>query len=212
MSKIIADIHEPKDIKEELDCIVEHLAVGDYLIIGEKGRVVVERKEVNDLVNSVRDNRFWEQLQGLKVLEEEEGFRPLVLIEGEQWKLFKYRKIKLPQWFGLLQAITVGFGIPVIYTRDRAQTIAFLKILKNRLGREVPYTRPVEIKKGSRTPVEQAEDMLCALDLIGRKKAQEILTYYSIKELVMNPQLLLGIRGIGEKVCKNFIDVINSRR
>lgn len=212
MSKIIVDIHEPEDIKEKLDCIVEHLAVGDYMLIGEKGKVVIERKEINDLVSSLRSNRLWEQLHGLKVLEEEEGFRPLVLVEGEQWKAFKFGKMNLAQWYGLLQAITVGYGIPVVFTKDEGQTVVFLKTLDNRLGRAEKYIKPVTVKKEGRTPVEQAEDMLCALDLIGRKKAQEILTHYSVRELVMKPQLLLGIRGIGEKACKNFVEVINARR
>jgi len=211
MAKIVVDVHEPDEIKKKLKCTVEHLLVGDYMLFGEKGNVVIERKEVNDLVSSIRDNRFWEQLQGLKVLEDE-GFKPLVLIEGELWKIFKFRKVNLVQWFGMLQAITVGYGIPVVQTRDRNQTVTFINILDNRLGKAREYVKPVEVKKGGRTPVEQAEDMLCAVDLIGRKKAQDILERYSIHDIVLNPRLLKNIKGIGDKVVSNFMNVINARR
>jgi len=211
MSKIIVDVHEPDDIKESLNCTVEHLTVGDYMLFGERGNVVIERKEVNDLANSVRDNRFWEQLQGLKVLEEG-GFRPLVIIEGEVWKVFKFRKMNLSQWFGLQQAITVGYGIPIIQTRDKEQTVTFLKVLDSRLGKAKKYMKPPDVKKSNRTPVEQAEDMLCAVDLIGRKKAQDILARYSIRDIVINPHLLASVKGIGDKVISNFMSVISARR
>ena len=209
---IIIDAREPEEIRKKLKAKTEYLVAGDYHITGERGNVAIERKTLDDFVSSIRSGRLWQQLHSLKVLEEEEGFKPLVLVEGEWWKVFNFRKMNLVQWYGLLQAITIGYGIPVIFTKNMEQTVVFLKTLANRLGRGGKYTKPVTVKKKGRTVVEQAEDMLCGLDLIGRKKAQEILEQYTVKEIVQNPRLLYNIRGIGEKVVANFIRVINARR
>jgi len=207
---IVVDVHEPDKIKQKLRCRVESLPAGDYVVFGQRGTVIIERKEVNDFVSSVRDDRLWQQLESIKAVAENEGFRPLLLIEGEPWKVFRFRKVRLPQWFGMLQAVTVGYGIPVMFTRDEDQTVLFIQQLERRLGK-TDHVRSITVKKEGRTPVEQAEDMLCAVDLIGRKKAREILSRYSIREIVNNPGLLYNVKGVGEKVVSNFVSVVNAK-
>ena len=209
---VLIDVHEPDEIKQQLQGEVTALPAGDYMLFGEKVNVVVERKEIDDFVGSIRSERFWGQLQGIKYLMENENFRGLVLIEGEQWRAFKFRKLTLPQWFGMLQAITIGYGIPVAFTKNTNQTVVFLKTLGNRIEAKREYVRGVAVKKEGRDVLEQAEDMLCMIDGFGRKKARDILKHYSIKEIVINPGLLHNIHGIGQKLYDNFVNVINARR
>ena len=205
---IVIDIYEPEEIKAKLNGRVEKLGVGDYHITGERGNVAIERKTVDDFVSSIRDGRLWEQLALLKHLVD---YQPLLLLEGETWRVFKFRKVTLPQWFGMLQAVSVGYGIPVIQTRNIDQTVLFIRTLHDRLGEAKTYYKPT-VKKGEREPVEQAEDMLVAIDGFGRVKAREVLKHYSIREIVMNPHLLMKVKGVGQKLHDNFVAVVNARR
>jgi len=204
---IIADVHEPKEIVEKLKAKTEYLVAGDYHITGERGSVAIERKTLDDFVSSIRSGRLWEQLALLKHLVD---YQPLLLLEGETWRVFKFRKVTLPQWYGMLQAVSVGYGIPIIQTRDVTQTVLFIQTLHNRLGEVKEYHRPT-VKKANREPLQQAEDVLCAIDGFGRTRAREVLKHYSIREIVMSPHLLRKVRGIGDKLVSNFISVINAK-
>ena len=204
---IIADTHEPREIVEKLKAKTEYLVAGDYHITGQKGNVAIERKTLDDFVSSIRDGRLWQQLALLKHLVD---YQPLLLLEGETWRVFKFRKVTLPQWYGMLQAVSVGYGIPIIQTRNVDQTVLFIRTLHDRLGEAKTYYKPT-VKKGEREPIEQAEDMLVAIDGFGRVKAREVLKHYSIRDIVMNPHLLMKVRGVGQKLYDNFVAVINAK-
>ena len=204
---IIIDAREPEEIRKKLKAKTEYLVAGDYHITGERGNVAIERKTLDDFVSSIRDGRLWEQLALLKHLVD---YQPLLLLEGETWRVFKFRKVTLPQWYGMLQAVSVGYGIPIIQTRNVDQTVLFIRTLHDRLGEAKTYYKPT-VKKGEREPIEQAEDMLVAIDGFGRVKAREVLKHYSIREIVMSPHLLRKVRGVGDKLLDNFISVINAK-
>ena len=62
----------------QYDCEVQQksLLCGDFII---SDRVCIERKTVNDFINSITDKRLFQQLQNMK-----ENFeRPILLIEGQ---------------------------------------------------------------------------------------------------------------------------------
>ena len=205
---IVIDIYEPEEIKAKLNGRVEKLGVGDYHITGERGSVAIERKTVDDFVSSIRDGRLWEQLALLKHLVD---YQPLLLLEGETWRVFKFRKVTLPQWYSMIQSVIIGFGIPVVQVRNSSETVAFIQVLHKRLGVSKSYSKPV-IKKKRRDLLEQAEDVLTAFDHIGREKAKCILQQYSLRDIVLNPSLLYNVRGVGEKIVQNFVDVINAKK
>jgi ERCC4-type nuclease len=63
MEKIVVDSREPNEILELVKKLnyfteVQNLEVGDI----QFGNILIERKDIGDLINSVRDNRLWEQL------------------------------------------------------------------------------------------------------------------------------------------------------
>ncbi len=90
MTKVIVDNRESKEIikeliKEEIEVERKQLETADYIlqtknINNEIQNVGIERKTINDLLNSIIDKRLINQLIILK-----ENFDiPLLIIEGEE--------------------------------------------------------------------------------------------------------------------------------
>jgi len=89
---IIVDVREAtknSDIVESLKnsdirVAVVELAAGDYYLIAndENQSLLVERKTVIDLANSIRDNRIWDQARRLKEAAEKDHVKPVILLEG----------------------------------------------------------------------------------------------------------------------------------
>ena len=93
-----ADLAELLKEKYNLAVEVRHIDSGD-IVIGEIG---IERKTVNDLINSVMgENRhFWEQIKVLKNTYK----KPLLIVEGP----FTYKD----KWIsGVLYSVFLGWGI-----------------------------------------------------------------------------------------------------
>jgi len=103
--------------------ILTQLSVADYVI---SENVAVERKAVTDLVNSVFDKRFFDQLNRLS----EAYNNPILIIEGD---INIIRNIT-EKWHAInnaLIAATIDYNIKVLYSRDRRDTAEILKKLAN---------------------------------------------------------------------------------
>ncbi|WP_286189043.1 3'-flap repair endonuclease Xpf [Sulfolobus sp. S-194] len=120
MLRIYVDYREKNsgvpDIIKELGAIVifDNLSVGDYVISDE---IAIERKSVEDLVSSVFDKRFFDQLNRLS----EAYAKPFILIEGDMEKI---RKIT-SRWKAINSALTsaiLEFDLRVVYSNDRKES------------------------------------------------------------------------------------------
>ncbi|MCH4814936.1 MAG: 3'-flap repair endonuclease Xpf [Saccharolobus sp.] len=123
--RIYADDREkasgiPELLKElGITVILSQLSVADY-VIGEDA--AVERKSVNDLVNSVFDKRFFDQISRLS---EVYNF-PMLIVEGD---INEIRKIT-EKWRAINNALisaTIDYNIKVFYSRDKKDTAEILK-------------------------------------------------------------------------------------
>ena len=124
MLRIYADYREKEsgipDLLKEFGVVVvlENLSVADY-VISEK--IGVERKAVSDLVASVFDKRFFDQLSRLREAYEE----PFLLVEGN----LEYIKNITDKWDAINAAIVsavVDLGIRVIYSISKRDTAYIL--------------------------------------------------------------------------------------
>jgi Fanconi anemia group M protein len=95
---------------------VQQLDVGDYVL---SKRCAVEFKTVPDFIDSLIDGRL---LQQAKELKKNYG-RPLFVIEGLQ-DLYSVRNVHPNAIRGMLAAITVDFGIPILQTKNAKETAA----------------------------------------------------------------------------------------
>jgi Fanconi anemia group M protein len=105
------------------EIIIKRLTTGDFKI-GE--RILIERKTVRDFVDSLVDGRLLEQASRLVGA----APRTLILIEGEG--LFQNPRVHPHALMGALTTLSLDFGIPVVTTKDGAETARFLTVASRR--------------------------------------------------------------------------------
>lgn len=198
---IVVDSKEPKWLKEIADK-VENIRV-DIIVEGKKGKFVIERKTLRDLVNSVRKGYFWVQLSRLKEIERKYGHIPIVIVEGNIYARFraKYQKLTLPQWVGIKRGI-IDNGIYIYPSINKEETKMFIKGLDIKVNSEKShFVRPIIVRKTNRTVDEEREDVLSAISGIGRARAKNLLKKFGSVRKVFGA----GRKELEEIVSNNVI-------
>jgi len=181
---------------------LEQLDSADYLC---SPQCAVEFKTVSDFVSSIIDGRLLDQLKYLK----KNYARPLVIIEGEE-DLYSVRKIHPNAIRGMLAAITVSYGIPLIQTKNFRETAAFLSVIAKR---EQDKDRDFSLhQRKPLTLKEQQEYFVSSLPSVGPALAQDLLKHFkTIKNLAnaseeemqkvpkVGPTIAKKIKGLFEK-------------
>lgn len=178
-SGIIEELH-----KHELEVAVQELKIADYVIQGKNSEgnvqsVGVERKSLNDFLNSIIDHRLIEQLLVLK-----ENFdSPILILEGDE-NIYEIRDFHPNAIRGMLAAIAIDFQIPILSTKNFRDTASLLAIIAKRLEKPrkaislLAKRKPLSLK-------EQQEYLVSSLPGIGSTIAKSLLKKFkSIKEIV----------------------------
>ena len=179
------------------------LEVADYLV---SGKVAVELKKVPDFVASIIDGRLLDQVRGLK-----NNFEKAVLIiEGEE-DIYSVRKVHANAIRGMLAAIVLDFGVPILYTkspRDSASLIAVMAKREQDKGGEFSYhpSKP-------RTMKEQQEFVVSSLPNIGVLNAKRLLEHFgSVKNIINANKLeLMKIDKVGDKIADKLMEMFDSK-
>src|SRR3989344_3090145 len=138
MTKVIIDHREHKNIKRELikeglELDIKQLDIADFIIqtkdLNNKIQTVgIERKKINDLLNSIIVRRLLNQLIVLK-----QNFDiPLLIIEGEE-NIYKIRNFHPNSIRGIISTIAIDFQIPIIYSRGFKDTAKYISLIAKRL-------------------------------------------------------------------------------
>ena len=207
--QILADHREKASgvIKELLDLglslKLEQLDSADYLCSPE---CAVEFKTVPDFINSIIDGRLLDQLRLMK----KNYARPLVIIEGEE-DFYSVRKIHPNAIRGMLAAITVSYGIPIVQTKNQKETAALLSIIAKR-----EQDKDRDFSLHSRKPLtlkEQQEYLVSALPSIGPHLAQDLLKYFkTIKNLAnADEEELKKVPKVGPTIAKKIKDLFEQK-
>lgn len=201
---IIIDAREPKYMHDMLkakgiDVKREFLEIGDYALPGD---VIIERKTGSDFIQSIKDNRLWDQLKNLKQYE-----LPILVIESNNiWKDMYFSKSDYihKSYFSTIGTIAVSFGIPVITVDSRDDTIMLIESLYRKLTSEGDSSRPVKKMRKARDISEVKEDMLAQIPGLSIKKSKKILECFGTIQNVANAseEELSTVEGIGEKLSK----------
>ncbi len=101
---------------------VEQLSVADYVI---SSKCAVERKTARDFFSSLFSGRLFEQAHRLAAA----YLVPLMIIEGDfEGEVQEHRNPKAP--LGAIVALSVTYGLRIIFTRDVEQTAAVLAMIQ----------------------------------------------------------------------------------
>lgn len=167
---------------------VRKLEIGDYLLDGVEGVAAVERKNIMDLLNSMKPDetgrgRIWSQLDQLSELD---SCEKILVVEG--W-IGLVRK--LTQWdeasiYRLIESIQRSYTIPVIHTADwRGTAIYLMAKYKSLQERREPRDLRLRASSSSMTIEEQALYVVEGLPRVGPALAKALLkTYGSVKGVI----------------------------
>lgn len=203
---IFADAREAasgiEDYFAQYECEVQKklLVCGDYLL---SDRIVVERKILQDFVKSIMDKRLFSQLKQMR-----ENFeKPVLIIEGEG-SLYGYVNPNVIR--GALAAITIDLGIPILWTKDLADTAGILYWIARR--EQIDEKREISLrnKKSPETIEEQQEFVVSGLPDISLIRAKQLLKHFKKPENIFkaSEEELKNVKGIGSKIAKNVRKVL----
>jgi len=204
--QIIIDYRELKNkVTKELfrlgvRIIPKQLEVADFIPCEEIG---VERKRIDDFLNSLIDGRLFNQIKNLK----ETFKKPLILVEGKE-NIYSLRNIHPNAIRGALASISLDYQIPIIFTEDEIDTAHFLYTI---IKREQKDNKPIQVRheKKPLTDKELQEFIISGFPGIGRLNAQNILMHFkTIKNFVnANEEELRKVEKIGELKAKKIKEI-----
>ncbi len=215
MTSIIADVHEPSIIVKGLGCPVVALPHGDYQFYGYGGVcVLIERKTISDLLNSLREKRVQRQLREML---NQKNTEAILLIEGD-WRVDNNFKVKLGKrvtgWelasvTGFLQTIQ-DEGVKIVFSPNQDTTTYLIESLYKYYQKKGHKSLAVREK-----PIYDVDDltsqrvfMLLGLPGIGEIRATRILDKYKPIEVLLEPDLLRNVDGIGQKTVDRIVEVL----
>ncbi|AOL15768.1 multidrug MFS transporter [Sulfolobus sp. A20] len=192
------------ELLKELGLIVifSQLEVADYVVADG---VAIERKSVPDLINSIFDKRFFDQISRLS-----DSYRvPILILEGD---INLIRKIT-DRWKAInnaLISLTLDYDVKVIYSRDKRDTSEILKKLaeKFQLSSE-NYNRKINLHNKSK--LNSVSDIQLyiveSLPSVGTILAERLLNRFGTIQNICNASIselekALGSRKKAEEIYK----------
>ena len=210
---IYVDTHEPESIFkklqefDEIEPIQRTLDAGDYYIPAGKYSLLIERKTVNDYINSVFDTRLWEELEKIKDAQtnNESKLIPMLLVEGDWHFIMKYgkknEKAAVGSVYASLLSTIASWGVHVVSSPSMSWTPYVLASFTKWLGRPRRAEPPV-YKPKALSLDEMSIRVLCSLPHISVERAKKILKHYgTLKDALDNVSWWKhSIDGIGDKI------------
>jgi len=215
MSKILVDYRERSSgivkelIKKGVEVELKQLISADFIIPtkdihGKYHEVGVERKTVNDFLNSIIDRRIIQQLIALK-----ENFSvPLLIIEGEE-NIYQIRDFHPNSIRGMLASIAVDFQIPILHSKNYRDTAALITIIAKRLDKP-SRSLTLLAKKKPLTLKEQQEFVISSLPGVGPALAKNLLNNFKTIKKIVNAKedKLQKVDKLGPKKAKEIKRVL----
>lgn len=202
-----------KELGDEEFTVIQ-MDLGDFLLENNTNKVIFERKTVDDLLASVKDNRYREQK--MRILQEKQnGAKIVYIIEG---------KIDLSNecLLGCFISMQIRDEIPMIFTKNLDETIVYLLGARKRVRSDPDkffskkdVTRDDYLinsinprKKDNITKESVFLNQLCAIPDISILKAKAIVENTKATCMGGFIPLLDGMNcpGIAKKLKQNLID------
>ena len=216
MGRIIVDYREDKNIVKELykhnvDTEIKSLVYADFIMqikdVNDNVKDLgIERKTLNDFLNSIIDKRILTQLIALK-----ENFPlQLLILEGEE-NIYAIRNFHPNSIRGMLSSIAIDYQIPIIYTKNYRDTAAYLALISKRLEKPRKNISLVS-KRKPLTLKEQQEYIVEGLPGIGNNLAKALLSKFKSVKNVINAkeERLQKVDKIGEKKSRFIREVLDA--
>lgn len=190
------------------------LSVGDYYLPApeDKQPIVVERKTIIDLANSIRDNRVWEQVQLLKEASLKEGAQPILLVEGSFSLLRRFTKWNTTSILRVLDEIILKYHVPVLPSPNKDATAQWLAAKARSLG-DTSRKRTIRLRVEKKPMTLNERILYVAEGLVGPTLARKLLEHFGTLRNIANASIseLMRVEGIGEKRAREIYAIFNTR-
>lgn len=199
-------------LKKKLRVAIVALTVGDYYLLAseDKKPILVERKTIMDMLNSIRDNRIWEQVKVLKKAEEEEDVVPVILLEGHLGAVERYTRWNIKAVIRIIDELIIDWGLKIIPSPNKKATIEWLIAKAKSLGM-VERKKPPRLRV-KKKPVSLNDQILYVAEgLVGPILARRLLNRFKTLKNIANASIseLMKVEGIGEKRAKEIYSIFN---
>lgn len=181
----------------------QQLDVGDYVL---SSRIGIERKHVDDFLESLISGKLFRQLARLR----DAYARPLLIIEGEG--LYTKRNISHNAIVGSLSSAIVDFGIPIITTKDAIETANFLYVMACREQREDKKAVAVREEKRTMSLRDRQQFIVEGLPSVSAVIAKRLLDHFgSVKDIVnASEEELRQVDGIGKHIASDILTILHA--
>ena len=191
---------------------ISWLDAGDFLVRGGGQVLLIERKSVSDLVNSVISKRLFDQLDSLA--HQEVPFSLMITGDPKEvWRKFRAMgrdpSLIWNVFLGLQNELALS-GVPTIVVPDEELVPRTLYLLAKKMKSGV---RPsLRVVKRSRTLADEQVEVLGTIRGLGIVKARAIMERFRTLRRVANANLaeLAEVRGIGKKIAKHVVEVFTT--
>ena len=173
--------------KLNIDFEVRRLKIGDYVI---NSKIFIERKTVPDFIESIYDNRLFNQVHNLR----KDSKRAIIIIEGAKLP-------GKPSIRGALCSLASRWYIPVLRSADLKGTVWILNHLLNyeKCDHEAYCTYDFRTKRGV---ASMEEKMLMQMRSVGPEMARRLLKHFGSINKIINASEdeLLKVEQVGKIV------------
>lgn len=181
---------------------LEHLPVGDYAT----GRVLIERKTVQDFVDTLVDRDLFGQIKALA----ESSIRPILIIEGGTLQdLYDARNIHPNAIRNTLASIAADYDVSILFTKDAMETAAMIYAFARREDNDSHTERSRHTAKSSRHTNEALLYIMTAFPDVGPKAGRELLREFgTLRNVLMaTKDELMAVKGVGEKTAAGILSM-----
>jgi len=192
-------------IKQGLEVIEQQLVSADFVIKTKTldGKILtigIEKKTINDFLNSIIDKRIISQLMEMK----RHFDLSLLIIEGTE-NIYEIRNFHPNSIRGIMASIAIDFQIPMLQTRNHRDTANLLAVIARRL--EKPRSLPNLLKKRKPLTLKQQQEFIVeSLPGIGPQISKRLLEKFKTIEKLINAseKELIEVDKIGKIKAKHL--------
>jgi len=218
---VVVDTREASKNRDIVDALrakglkvaVMELEVGDYYLLAREPSkaVIVERKTVTDLANSIRDGRVWDQARRLREAAARDSVKPLILLEGWIGVIEKRTRWNLAAFLRVIDELVLDWGIPVLPVHNKRATIEWLAAKARSLGK-ASEKRVMRLRVEKKPLTLQERILYVAEGIVGPVTARRLLSRFRTLRNIANASVkeLMSVEGIGEKRAQEIYAVFNT--